>query len=149
AWPLGELALPRQPVLPGDAALPAGRARRLGKRVRENKRRHLRVTADTWFWRSEMMNPGPVEEAGKAANTFMDVMRSQPLSLALVVISVMLMAYLFYNAQKSGDARKDFADKLFAKQKHQAALFAGCIFADDFLLSLEGQRRLVPATKPD
>lgn len=38
-----------------------------------------------------MMNPGPVEEAGKVATGFFDAMKTQPLALALAVMNIGLM----------------------------------------------------------
>ena len=43
------------------------------------------------------MTPGITEEVGRQVGGFMDIMRSQPLSLALVVMNVLLVAFLFYS----------------------------------------------------
>ena len=43
------------------------------------------------------MNAGITEEVGKQVGGFMDIMRSQPLSLALVVMNFLLVAFLFYS----------------------------------------------------
>jgi len=92
------------------------------------------------------MNPGPAEEVGKAANTFMDVMKSQPIALALVVMNVLLLGYLFWNEQKYVDARRDFAEKLFAQQTHETSLLAHCILPEDFIKILQAQG-IIPQPK--
>lgn len=42
------------------------------------------------------MNPGAAEEVGKATNTFMQVMKDQPLALALCIMNVLLLLLFFY-----------------------------------------------------
>ena len=37
-----------------------------------------------------------IEEGAKAANTFMEVMRGNPLGLALVVMNLGLVGYIYY-----------------------------------------------------
>lgn len=83
------------------------------------------------------MNPGPIEEAGKVANSFIDSLKAQPLALALVVMNIMLLAYLFYNEQKYIDSRKDFAGHLFAFQTQQSELLAKCIPIDEMRKLME------------
>jgi hypothetical protein len=54
------------------------------------------------------MNPGAPEEAAKAAGTFMEIMRSQPLSLALVIMNLGLLAILYYeNSQAHSDRNRE------------------------------------------
>lgn len=42
------------------------------------------------------MTPGPVEEAGKVATGFMEVMKTQPLALALVLMNIALLALFWF-----------------------------------------------------
>lgn len=44
---------------------------------------------------------GPQEEAGKAVNSFIDALRAQPLSLALVVMNFALLGYLFWSGKET------------------------------------------------
>jgi hypothetical protein len=46
------------------------------------------------------MNPGVSEEVGKTTRSFMDVLREQPLSLALVVMNLSLVIYMFYTGSQ-------------------------------------------------
>ncbi len=41
---------------------------------------------------------GPAEEVGKAASTFMESIKSQPLALALVVMNLGLLGLIYYVA---------------------------------------------------
>ena len=90
------------------------------------------------------MTPGPSEELGKAAHTFMDAMRQEPLSLALVVMNVLLIAYLFFNEQKYIEGRRDLANQLFTHAKNTSDLLAKCIAVDDMNKLIEQMRRPTP-----
>jgi len=74
-----------------------------------------------------MMNPGPVEEASKTAGIFMDVMKTQPLALALVVMNVALLAVLWYVATLTNETRKREFDALHAEQKEVRELLSKCV----------------------
>lgn len=52
------------------------------------------------------MNPGPVEEVGKATGTFMNIMKDQPLSLALAIMNLCLLALFYYIAQVASSNRR-------------------------------------------
>jgi branched-subunit amino acid ABC-type transport system permease component len=68
------------------------------------------------------MNPGPLDEAGKAASGFMDAMKTQPLSLALVVMNIALLA-LFYVIIRSAEGRQI---RIVEQQKQLVELLAQC-----------------------
>jgi hypothetical protein len=72
------------------------------------------------------MNPGPVEEAGKVTETFMDIMKGQPLALALVVMNVMLMVLLYFDATINRDLRRAELEQ----QKNVSELLANCVPVD-------------------
>jgi di/tricarboxylate transporter len=42
------------------------------------------------------MNPGPTEEAAKAAGSFIDAMKQEPLSLALVLMNIALLVFFYF-----------------------------------------------------
>lgn len=42
------------------------------------------------------MNPGPVEEAGKVATGAIDALKSQPMTLALVILQLTLLGVVVY-----------------------------------------------------
>lgn len=51
---------------------------------------------------------GPVEEAGRAANTFMESLKSQPLSLALVAMNLALLGFVFYDRTEINKNRNEY-----------------------------------------
>jgi len=59
-----------------------------------------------------MMNPGPVEEGGKAIAVVGDVMKSQPLAFGILVVNVLWIAFFTYFALslkgRNEDERKYF-----------------------------------------
>lgn len=84
------------------------------------------------------MNPGATEEAGKAVGSFIDSLKSQPLSLALVVMNVVLLAYLFYMEMRFSEGRKFAFEKIVEQQQDMAQMLAHCIPADDIKKLIEG-----------
>lgn len=60
------------------------------------------------------MNPGAAEEVGKQVGTFMSIMKEQPLSLALCVMNVLLLAlffYIFKNASERWQSQFEITQK--------------------------------------
>jgi len=64
-----------------------------------------------------------VNEGGKAVNTFLDSMKSQPLSLALVVMNCALLAYLFWSGREALVERNKYVVET-------QQILASCIHAD-------------------
>ena len=52
------------------------------------------------------MNPGPVEESAKVATSVVSGLKEQPLALALIVINVLWLVAVFWNAHLN-DERED------------------------------------------
>jgi hypothetical protein len=73
------------------------------------------------------MNPGVTEEVGKATNTFMDILRGQPLSLALVAMNMLLIVFLFYSNAQTLKQRKDAVDQIVGWQRETDTLMANCV----------------------
>ena len=73
------------------------------------------------------MNPGVTEEAGRAAHTFMDILRGQPLSLALVAMNVLLVVFLFYSNSQTLTQRQRALDQIVAWQQQTDTLMANCV----------------------
>ncbi len=73
------------------------------------------------------MNPGPVEEAGKAAGTFMAIMKDQPLSLALVIMNLCLLALFYYIASTISERRANEFEKVMAQQDKINTLLYNCV----------------------
>lgn len=74
-----------------------------------------------------MMNPGPVDEAGKAVGTFMEIMKAQPLSLALVAMNLALLGFFFFLTGKLADQRRHEMDAMHQEQKEVRELLARCV----------------------
>ena len=67
---------------------------------------------------------GAFEEGAKAARTFMESMRVQPLALAMIVINLLLLGYLFWSGHETTIYRNEY---LRETQK----LLASCVHVDD------------------
>lgn len=67
-----------------------------------------------------------LEEGGKAANTFMEIMRSQPLSLALVVMNLCLLGFLYYQGSVAASERHHELDLLYQNRREVGELLAKC-----------------------
>lgn len=67
------------------------------------------------------------EEAGRAAHTFMDILRGQPLSLALVAMNVLLVVFLFYSNSQTLTQRQRALDQIVAWQQQTDTLMANCV----------------------
>lgn len=73
------------------------------------------------------MNPGPVEEVGKATGMFMQVMKDQPLSLALCLMNVLLLALFFYVAKVATENRRHEFEQVLASQAEVNKLLYNCV----------------------
>jgi hypothetical protein len=74
-----------------------------------------------------MMNPGAGEEAGKAAGLFMNIMKDQPLSLALVIMNCVLLALFFYVIRTATEVRHKEMERIYAAQAETNKLLYSCI----------------------
>src|SRR5215510_14448373 len=84
------------------------------------------------------MNPGAVEEAGKAASGFMEAMKSQPLALSLVGMKFALLGYMIWEGHERVKQRDHFAQMLLEQQSDNAKLLANCLPARDLQELLKG-----------
>lgn len=73
------------------------------------------------------MNPGAAEEAGKVAGTFMDIMKSQPLSLALVIMNICLLLFFYFILTAVAAQREREIGLLYGDNKEVRALLAKCV----------------------
>ena len=73
---------------------------------------------------------GAVEETGKAIGGFIDVMKHQPLSLALVAMNLALMGLIYVVAIKAGEARQQQMTMIFKAQSEIQQLLARCVVPD-------------------
>src|SRR5215831_2372803 len=93
------------------------------------------------------MNPGPVEEGAKVADNFLDAMKTQPLSLALVVMNFGLLGYLFWSGHELMQLREHTAQMIVSWQTETGKLLANCVPLRDMeeLLKTLGVRPREPA----
>ena len=64
-----------------------------------------------------------LEQGGRAVNSFIDSLKRQPLALALVVMNVALLAFLFWNARDIANARNNYL-------RETQQILASCIHVD-------------------
>ena len=73
------------------------------------------------------MTPGPADEVGKVATTFMDIMRQQPMALALVVMNFTLLAFVFWNNHELTRTRELTGQHIMQWQTDVNKLLANCV----------------------
>lgn len=73
------------------------------------------------------MNPGAVEEVGKASGIFMNIMKDQPLALALCLMNLCLMALFFYIAQQATGNRRAEFQAIMDNNKEISKLLFNCV----------------------
>lgn len=73
---------------------------------------------------------GATEETGKAVTSFFDIMRGQPLSLALVISNFVLLIYMFYTGHEVLAQRRVLAELLIKQQSEVMQLLARCVVID-------------------
>jgi hypothetical protein len=72
------------------------------------------------------MNPGPLEEAGKAAGSVIDAMKTQPLALALVIMNCALLGLFFFVTSTVAKQREREITMLYAEHKEVRELLSRC-----------------------
>jgi hypothetical protein len=65
-------------------------------------------------------------EAGEAAKGFIDALKDQPLSLALVVMNLGLLGYLYYTGVVAHSERREEMQMLYENRKYVGQLLAEC-----------------------
>lgn len=73
------------------------------------------------------MNPGPAEEAGKAANSFIEALKREPLSLALVVMNIALLVFFWLLLSIVAVQREREVALLYQDHKEVRDLLARCV----------------------
>jgi hypothetical protein len=63
---------------------------------------------------------------GSAATSFMDAMRGQPLSLALVAMNLALLGYLYYSQAVGHQERAKEMELLYENRREMAQLLYQC-----------------------
>lgn len=73
------------------------------------------------------MNPGISEEAGQTARSFIDALKQQPSTLALIVANIAMLVFMFYALAKAAEFRDGMLSGQFAYQKHVTELLSKCV----------------------
>jgi len=68
------------------------------------------------------MTNGPIQ----VANSFVDAMKSQPLSLALVVMNIGLLAFLYYTSDVAHKERMEETKLMYENRTAVAKMLAEC-----------------------
>jgi di/tricarboxylate transporter len=86
------------------------------------------------------VSPGPVEEGAKLAGSFIESMKREPLSLALVLMNVCLLLFFYFLLKTVADQREREVGMLYADHREVRDLLARCIVPgklSDFKLQSE------------
>jgi len=70
---------------------------------------------------------GAVEEGAKLAGGFMDALKREPLSLALVVMNLCLLMFFYVILVRVADQRKEEIGLLYEDKKQVRELLAKCV----------------------
>lgn len=73
---------------------------------------------------------GAIEEGGKAASGIIDALKSQPSTLAMIVISFALLGYTFYEGSRFHQSREVMMKIFLEQQREVQQLLAKCIVPD-------------------
>jgi hypothetical protein len=88
------------------------------------------------------------QETGRTVRSFLDALKEQPLSLALVVMNFLLLGFLFYNGVAALDQRKQTVDLIVGWQRETDKLMASCVSADIMKLVLDALEQVRKQTTP-
>lgn len=78
-----------------------------------------------------------LEEGAKAARSFLDALKDQPLSLALVVMNCALIGYIYYQGVAANQERKAELNLLYQNRREVALLLTGCHWPENVPLPKE------------
>jgi hypothetical protein len=87
----------------------------------------------------------PVDEIAHAINTFIETLRTQPLSLAMMVMNICLLIFLFYAEMRHMDNRRFALKALIEQQAVIAQILSHCIVLEE----LHKFRDSLPKIPPD
>ena len=73
------------------------------------------------------MNPGPVEEGAKVVTSFMDTLKQQPLSLALVVMNFALLGLFWAILEKVSHTREREMTLVYDDHKQVREILSRCV----------------------
>lgn len=73
------------------------------------------------------MNPGPAEEAGKVASGIVESFKQQPLSLALVIMNLALLAFFWQILTTVALQRKTEMEAVHKSEAEIRTLLSKCV----------------------
>jgi uncharacterized membrane protein len=73
-----------------------------------------------------MMTPGPVEEVGQTARSFIDALKGQPAVLTLSFINFALLIFIFYALQQAAAFREKLLNQVFTNGRELSQIMANC-----------------------
>ncbi len=76
------------------------------------------------------MNPGPTEEGIKVAGSFVDIMKREPLSLALVLMNLSLLFFSWMILSSVAKQTEHEIDLLYTDNKDVRSLLAKCVIPE-------------------
>jgi hypothetical protein len=76
------------------------------------------------------MSPGVVDEVGKATGSFIDALKREPLSLALVLMNLALLGFFWLILNAVAAQREREINLLYEDKKEVRELIAKCIVPD-------------------
>jgi len=77
------------------------------------------------------LNPGISEETGQTVRSFIDAMKQQPATLALIIANTAMLIFIFYALSKGAEFRDTMIKSQFEYQKHVTELLAKCVVPDN------------------
>lgn len=82
------------------------------------------------------------EQVGQTTRSFFDVLRDQPLSLALVVMNFLLVAFLFYSGTAQLKQRQETTAQIIKWQQDTDKLMANCVSKEVTDMMLNNVQRI-------
>ena len=76
------------------------------------------------------MSPVLTEEGGKTARSFFSIFKNKAMSLALVAMNFILVAYLFYSGSSIIEQRNKTTEMILSWQKETDKMMASCVSSD-------------------
>ena len=90
------------------------------------------------------MNPGPVEEAGKAATHFIDAMSSSPTVLAMTVFNIAFLAFVLWSTMEERKWRQSVVVMMVEQQSKSAQMLSVCVPYEQLPKLIDATKRWQP-----
>lgn len=72
------------------------------------------------------MTPGPVEEVGQTTRSLVDALKRDPLTLALVLMNLALIGFLYLSASFAREEHNHDTELLYQNRREVGELLARC-----------------------